>query len=431
MSIRFLAWCSAALAGILPATAQNIDQVYTKNGSVYEGYISEQIPGKSLSVTTEQATLLVESSDVTSISYATKPVEQLPERLQQWIKTHRDSVRNIEVATVSIKGDRQLRNALVLEQGSRLKLLSCSDDHFALDWNDVVRTTKTPNIEGAKSGIRDIVTMNNGARYEGQIIEQIIPEAEIKVKDLDGNIYTAEMKEVMSIRSERIDFNAPLWEQTPLLDRVESNDGETVEGFIVSRKIGSDITMIVRETGIEKTIPLSGIARYRKSVNHAFVAPEEPGKEEEKKVEKTESTNGVLLNGKEIERLTVIPYSKKFSLVKDPVTASAFVGDTVRIEMPAVAYSALRIVKTTKQEVFTSEKYHLWAGKYPTYTEKAVAASLSNPYVSFDMEKIDEGRRTRLTLLFSEPGIYVILPLDESSKCIALEVKGKKPLHRK
>ncbi len=49
----------------------------------------------------------------------------------------------------------------------------------------------------------------------------------------------------------------------------------------------------------------------------------------------------------------------------------------------------------------------------------------------FDTERIDEGRRTRLTLLFSEPGIYVILPLDEASKCIALEVKGKQPLRRK
>ncbi len=427
MSIRFFAWCSAALAGILPATAQDIDQVYTKNGSVYEGYIAEQIPGKSLSIATERATLQIESSDVTSISYVTKSVEELSEQLQEWIKEHQDSVSHVEVATVSIKGDRQLREALVLEHGSRLKLLSVTADRYDLNWDDVLRTTKTLNIEGAQSGIRDIVTMNNGARYEGQIVEQKIPEAEIKVKVLDGNIYTASMKEVMSIRSERIDFNAPLWEQTPLLDQVELTDGETVEGFIVSRKIGSDITMILRETGIEKTIPLSRIAKYRKSINADFVAPEAP----EEVAETPKPVEGVLLDGKEIERLTVIRYTRKTFLVKDPVTESVTMGDTVRIEMPAVAYSSIRVVKTKKEPVFTTAKFQLWSGDYPTYTEKAVIASLSNPYVSFDTERIDEGRRTRLTLLFSEPGIYVILPLDEASKCIALEVKGKQPLRRK
>ena len=263
-----------ALAGILPATAQDIDQVYTKNGSVYEGYIASRSGEKPLdSNRKSHASDRIVRRDIDLVCHEIGG-GAFSEQLQEWIKEHQDSVSHVEVATVSIKGDRQLREALVLEHGSRLKLLSVTADRYDLNWDDVLRTTKTLNIEGAQSGIRDIVTMNNGARYEGQIVEQKIPEAEIKVKVLDGNIYTASMKEVMSIRSERIDFNARCGARLRCSTRWSLTDGETVEGFIVSRKIGSDITMILRETGIEKTIPLSRIAKYRKSINADFVAPE-------------------------------------------------------------------------------------------------------------------------------------------------------------
>lgn len=440
MTTRFIAICGAFVAGLSPLVAQNIDQVYVKNGSVYEGYISEQIPGKSLSVTTEKATLVVESSDVVSIEYLSRRVEELPERLQEWIDENRDSEERVDVATVSLRNDRQLHDVIVLEQGARLKLLLMADDCFTLAWSEILRTTKTANSDDAEAGIRDIITMKDGTRYEGQIIEQLLPEAEIKIRALDGVIYAADMKQVRSISSERIDVEIPLWRQTPLLDRVELKNGDEIEGFILSRRVGSEISMIDRQTGDERTIPLSEIAVYRKSVNSAYdpaaEAEEEsaagsnfesepvPTHEPVEQVFETEASDDeVLVNGEPAKRLSVISYTRKVFLVKDPVTIEVAVSDTVRIEMPSVLHSQVRVVKTTDKPVFTSERLQLWTGTYPTYTEKAVTASLAQTDARYSMEEVDNGRRTLLTVSFLQPGTYVILPLDENSTCIAVQVK--------
>ena len=45
----------AILAMPTMSSAQIIEEVHTKNGSKYAGYISEQIPGKQMSVCTESA----------------------------------------------------------------------------------------------------------------------------------------------------------------------------------------------------------------------------------------------------------------------------------------------------------------------------------------------------------------------------------------
>ena len=52
-----LIWCLCINAGVL---AQNIEQIHMKNGSVVEGYICEQIPGKSITFNLPQRQLLSE-----------------------------------------------------------------------------------------------------------------------------------------------------------------------------------------------------------------------------------------------------------------------------------------------------------------------------------------------------------------------------------
>lgn len=51
-----LIWCLCINAGVL---AQNIEQIHMKNGSVVEGYICEQIPGKSITIQSAAATIVV------------------------------------------------------------------------------------------------------------------------------------------------------------------------------------------------------------------------------------------------------------------------------------------------------------------------------------------------------------------------------------
>ena len=44
------------LCFFVSTSAQNIEQIYMKSGSVVEGYIAEQIPGKYIAIQTTKAT---------------------------------------------------------------------------------------------------------------------------------------------------------------------------------------------------------------------------------------------------------------------------------------------------------------------------------------------------------------------------------------
>lgn len=55
------------------SAAQNVECIYLASGSEVEGYISEQIPGKSITVQTAKATVVVSSDSLQS-----RYVERIP-----------------------------------------------------------------------------------------------------------------------------------------------------------------------------------------------------------------------------------------------------------------------------------------------------------------------------------------------------------------
>ena len=60
------------------ANAQTFEQVYLKDGSVLEGYICEQVPGKSISVQTSMATMVAASDSLLGSSERQVTVANLP-----------------------------------------------------------------------------------------------------------------------------------------------------------------------------------------------------------------------------------------------------------------------------------------------------------------------------------------------------------------
>ena len=54
----------AASSMALAASAQTIDRIYTKDGSVYNGFISEQVPGKQVMIYAENASIVFKQKDM-------------------------------------------------------------------------------------------------------------------------------------------------------------------------------------------------------------------------------------------------------------------------------------------------------------------------------------------------------------------------------
>ena len=76
-----LIWCLCINAGVL---AQNIEQIHMKNGSVVEGYICEQIPGKSITIQSATATIVVGADSLQSTTERLVNINSLSSLWQDW-----------------------------------------------------------------------------------------------------------------------------------------------------------------------------------------------------------------------------------------------------------------------------------------------------------------------------------------------------------
>ena len=66
------------------SSAQNIEQLYMKSGSVVEGYIAEQKPGSYITVQSTKATIVVNSDSLQNKIIERVPIDSLSKEWKQW-----------------------------------------------------------------------------------------------------------------------------------------------------------------------------------------------------------------------------------------------------------------------------------------------------------------------------------------------------------
>ena len=440
-----------ALVGVVCSlSAQNIDRIFAKNGSVYEGYISTQIPGKSIVVSAQSATLVVDAAVITNLKYQVKDVSALPNNMVTWLNKNRPGDATVKVASLKVNGV-QYNDVLVLEQGSRYKIMVFASSKFELKWGDIVKTTK---IQKDASVIVDVVTLKNGKRFKGSITEQIIG-VELKIKHDKNSVETVRLSDVLSIHSE-VANNSDLWAKLPLLDKVELKNGSVLIGFISSRMMGSSIMFLTKESAVERSIPLTEIAKYHKLSNISSVEAKKPAEtsaaptetttptstpeqkktdkkqkasrwEQEEEAAKTtakdegaeiQATSGIKIN----ERLATLNLVQTLDgvhyLVHDVVDLVA-VGRNVRINLPtSMRAENMKIVKLSNYTIPGPE-----SKKLPGWTDDDVQ-SKAVPAYSIDSENSIDGRwNIEIKAENLTPGVYALLPLVGSSRCVSFRVR--------
>lgn len=447
-----------ALVGVVCSlSAQNIDRIFAKNGSVYEGYISTQIPGKSIVVSAQSATLVVDAAVITNLKYQVKDVSALPNNMVAWLNKNRPGDATVKVASLKVNGV-QYNDVLVLEQGSRYKIMVFASSKFELKWGDIVKTTK---IQKDASVIVDVVTLKNGKRFKGSITEQIIG-VELKIKHDKNSVETVRLSDVLSIHSE-VANNSDLWAKLPLLDKVELKNGTVLIGFISSRMMGSSIMFLTKESAVERSIPLAEIAKYHKLSNISSVEAKKPAEtsaaptetsaaptetttptstpeqkktdkkqkasrwEQEEEAAKTtakdegaeiQATSGIKIN----ERLATLNLVQTLDgvhyLVHDVVDLVA-VGRNVRINLPtSMRAENMKIVKLSNYTIPGPE-----SKKLPGWTDDD-AQSKVVPAYSIDSENSIDGRwNIEIKAENLTPGVYALLPLVGSSRCVSFRVR--------
>lgn len=260
-----LAILAIALIGNNGLYAQSLEQVHLKDGSVIEGYICEQIPGKNIRVQANKATIVVSADSLVSSSETLMPVSGLDDEWKSWIMEQETTPNALKIADLKFPNT-EYKNVHLIKEGEEIVFLSVIPKQYVVEWNKVEKTEKSLRPDNQFSGLDDVLEMNDGSKHVGQVIEQI-PGKTIKINKSKDEAITVNASQVAEMTLVPITDELDIIEQSPFLDRiyVEGNPNP-IDGLIVRRRPSKDLTILTKIDG-ERTYPIKDIIKYQKFKN--------------------------------------------------------------------------------------------------------------------------------------------------------------------
>lgn len=322
-SILGLVLGTASLGSIF---AQNIEQIYIKNGSVLEGYISEQKPTKTghITITSTKATIFVNNDSLQSRVTNVFSSDALPKEWQVWAEENnkyitKGGIRQLELATLQFPNT-TYKDVYLLEKGSILKFIDVVPKNYTFTREEMYRTVKNKRPDNLFSGINEILVLDDNSEIEGQILEQF-PGKDMKILSMEGEVLSFKYNQIKQIKTIKMNKQMDLWSQIQLLDKINIKDtGEELVGFISTRTTGESLT-IDFENGNRRIIPLKNIALYSKVPNDKYIAA----------YDKVLDEGEILLNGSSayFEKLTE---NNGYLFLSDMASIQLRIGETVCVE---------------------------------------------------------------------------------------------------
>lgn len=295
--IEIMATCLVCfIISIARLQAQNIESVELHDGSVLEGYISEQYPGKSITFSASQATIILSSKVVSSVLEHRINYSSLPAEWRLWVDVHAKEKTDMLLSDIFLIDEREYVNAetdsvvenrqkvlpdylqvspryvKVLEKGVMIKYVDLTPQTYQLKWSDVRYVRRFHRSSLALSGLNEVIRLKeNGSEYTGEIVEQVLGK-QIRLLKKDGVIEVINSNQIASTRKEKMNARQDIFEQTPLLDQVYIHSGDCVTGIIVEQNFISSkgktgfLTLLSRN-GESRIIPYSDVEKYGRSLN--------------------------------------------------------------------------------------------------------------------------------------------------------------------
>ena len=232
MKTKRFCWILLLNLLVLTAGAEPYETVVLKNGSVLEGYISVQHPGKDIIFFAEKATVYIPVKQVKSVLEYDIEIETLSDPWKAWVgdnpllvKTVRGSkflqMTDIILVETPLYSNWNVvpRKVRILEKGEVIKYLDFTPNSYYLDWKDIQAIKRAPRATTDLTGLIDVVALRTGEKYEGQIIEQI-PGERIRLLKNDGIVEVINAGQIAFQQKKKLNPNQSLFEQSPLLDVV-------------------------------------------------------------------------------------------------------------------------------------------------------------------------------------------------------------------
>lgn len=413
-AIKFSILCFALGAQSYSSTfAQNVEQIFMKSGSVVEGYISEQNPGKFITINTQKAVIVANSDSVISQKTETVPFESLSEEWKTWAQANKKIIesngqKQLELSQLVFKNS-EYNNVYLLEKGAMLKFLDLTPNSYTFKWGDMHRTVKNQRPNNAVSGLKEILVLNDNTQVQGQIIEQL-PGENLKIISDEGEVLTFKFDQVVQIRTQQINEKLGLWKQIHLLDKIQIKGHDTpLVGFISSRTLGKEFVMEF-EDGTQRTIPQNQVKSYAKMPNPKYVAL----------TDKELKEGEILLNGK-VAYFVPLEVQGQNLLLGETVSVQLAVGETACLEAKLTdPNTPITLVKAHLENVVRQNGKKKEEYPWPVITYQDLVQS----HVTINREITPLGN-VKISFVVKETGDYV-LHIQGKKEFIVINVIDKK-----
>lgn len=383
-------------ASIGSSFAQNVEQIYMNSGSVVEGYIAEQKPGKYITIQTTKATIVVNSDSLQNRVTERIPLESLSNEWREWAETNNKYVDNngvklLELSTLEFNNCKY-SNVYLLEKGSVIKFLDLTPNRYEFVWGDMYRTVKSERPDNLFSGLKEVLVLGDNSKVTGQIIEQF-PGKDLKIATDKGEVLSYKFSQVKQIKTEKLNDKLDLWSQIKLLDKITIK-GENTEliGFISSRILGKEL-IFEFEDGSKRTILQNQVISYAKIPNARYVEV----------YDKILKEGEMLLNGENAYFVT-LETQGQYLLLGDTASAQVVVGENVYFEakMPDVN-TPITLVKAHIENIIQQKGKKKVEMPWPVITYQDLVQS----HVAITRETTTLGN-VKITFVVDEVGDYVL-----------------------
>lgn len=400
--MRKLYLLSCAIVLSLGAIAQEFEIIYTASGDIYRGYISEQIPGNTISVYATDATLTLAMHDIQNIYDEYRQVNQLSLAAQQYFKTLEDTATYVKLCSFDYKGN-AIDNALTLDQTSdSLRVRMFTTKTYHLPWREIMKVEKITN-QHTDYGILDVIQLKDGQEYRGKVVNQVMGKSVI-IQTSDLSLQTISVAEISSLAVD-ISVVEDVFAHIPLLDVLVLKGDSVITGVINSRLLGKHITIYSADTHKECIVELNKIARYRKVENPNYV-------HQTKIVDTIEHIyiNEVLVEPSRVEKENADENSM-YVLVKSMSTIKA--SDSIIVTLHNMDHDSVMIYKLTEEKSLFQKSHKTHPFPYFDIDDE--------PYLQSVCTKNDEGH-LEISLAIKDKGLYVLL-LKNNTKGIIINVE--------
>lgn len=240
MSHRRIILSAIAICLIHSMYGQVVEKLYTTDGAYYEGYISQQRPGNSISfVVSGAAVQPFHSSE--GVMEKNVPISSLSDSQRLWFFENFPNETVVTKVSEDMIPNEYSNEYYIVGNPPRFTVKFCLSSAVSIPWNQIVRVNKNYS---EITGNKDLIVYKDGKSDIGVITGNQIGKT-LYFTDEKGEQKTVAYADVVSIKTiiseseyEGILANAAFY------DRITLKSGKQLSGVIISRTLGRDISLL-------------------------------------------------------------------------------------------------------------------------------------------------------------------------------------------